>query len=90
MAANSRDRILDAAFRAFMKNGYATASMLEIATRARVPHPIGREAVGVPAACGHLKAQPDADQVDELPVLRLENHSVALISIDTQPDLYRF
>src|SRR5215470_12067807 len=31
-----RERILDAAFRAFMKNGYATASMLEIATRARV------------------------------------------------------
>jgi len=31
-----RERILDAAFAAFMKNGYATASMLEIATRARV------------------------------------------------------
>jgi AcrR family transcriptional regulator len=31
-----RKRILDAAFRAFMKSGYATASMLEIATRARV------------------------------------------------------
>jgi AcrR family transcriptional regulator len=31
-----RARILDAAFRAFMKSGYATASMLEIATRARV------------------------------------------------------
>src|SRR5438128_11319211 len=31
-----RDRMLGAAFRAFMKNGYATASMLEIATRARV------------------------------------------------------
>src|SRR5262249_7357040 len=31
-----RERILDAAFAAFMKSGYATASMLEIATHARV------------------------------------------------------
>ncbi len=31
-----RARILDAAFEAFMKNGYATSSTLEIATRARV------------------------------------------------------
>jgi AcrR family transcriptional regulator len=31
-----RERILDAAFAVFMKCGYATASMLEIATRARV------------------------------------------------------
>jgi AcrR family transcriptional regulator len=31
-----RERILDAAFAAFMKSGYAPASMLEIATRARV------------------------------------------------------
>ena len=31
-----RERILKAAFAAFMENGYATASMLEIATRARV------------------------------------------------------
>lgn len=31
-----RDRILEAAFTAFMKNGYATTSTLEIATRARV------------------------------------------------------
>jgi AcrR family transcriptional regulator len=31
-----RERILDAAFAAFMKSGYATASMLQIATRARV------------------------------------------------------
>jgi len=31
-----RNRILDAAFAAFMKSGYATASTLEIATRARV------------------------------------------------------
>ena len=31
-----RKRILEAAFAAFMKSGYATASMLEIATRARV------------------------------------------------------
>jgi AcrR family transcriptional regulator len=31
-----RERILDAAFAAFMKSGYATASMLDIATRARV------------------------------------------------------
>src|SRR6266851_7664982 len=31
-----RERILDAAFAAFMKNGYATTSTLEIATRARV------------------------------------------------------
>jgi len=31
-----RSRILDAAFAAFMKNGYAATSTLEIATRARV------------------------------------------------------
>jgi AcrR family transcriptional regulator len=31
-----RERILDAAFTAFMKSGYAAASTLEIATRARV------------------------------------------------------
>src|ERR1043165_4323519 len=31
-----RDRILEAAFAAFMKRGYASASTLEIATRARV------------------------------------------------------
>jgi AcrR family transcriptional regulator len=31
-----RERILDAAFAAFMESGYATASTLEIATRARV------------------------------------------------------
>jgi AcrR family transcriptional regulator len=31
-----RERILEAAFAAFMKSGYANASMLEIATRARV------------------------------------------------------
>ena len=31
-----RTRILDAAFAAFMKNGYASTSTLEIATRARV------------------------------------------------------
>ena len=32
----ARKRILEAAFAAFMKNGYATTSTLEIATRARV------------------------------------------------------
>lgn len=31
-----RKRILEAAFAAFMKSGYAAASMLEIATRARL------------------------------------------------------
>src|ERR1700722_15566299 len=31
-----RERILDAAFAEFIKNGYATASTLEIATRAHV------------------------------------------------------
>ena len=34
--ARVRERILEADFAAFMKSGYATASMLEIATRARV------------------------------------------------------
>jgi AcrR family transcriptional regulator len=34
--AGVRSRILDAAFAAFMKNGYAATSTLEIATRARV------------------------------------------------------
>src|SRR3984957_11841648 len=32
----ARERILEAAFAAFMKGGYATTSTLEIATRARV------------------------------------------------------
>src|SRR5438270_324650 len=35
-ATTVRERILAAAFEAFMKSGYATASTLEIATRARV------------------------------------------------------
>jgi AcrR family transcriptional regulator len=35
-AAEVRQRILDGAFEAFMKNGYAASSTLEIATRARV------------------------------------------------------
>ena len=34
--AEVRQRILDSAFEAFMKNGYAASSTLEIATRARV------------------------------------------------------
>jgi AcrR family transcriptional regulator len=34
--AQVRQRILDGAFEAFMENGYAASSMLEIATRARV------------------------------------------------------
>lgn len=34
--ATARERILDAAFAAFMEQGYAAASTLEIATRARV------------------------------------------------------
>jgi AcrR family transcriptional regulator len=34
--ATARERILEAAFAAFMKSGYATTSTLEIATRARV------------------------------------------------------
>lgn len=36
MTSVVRDRILDAAFAAFMKSGYASTSTLEIATRARV------------------------------------------------------
>jgi AcrR family transcriptional regulator len=35
-ATDVRERILDAAFAAFMKSGYASTSTLEIATRARV------------------------------------------------------
>jgi AcrR family transcriptional regulator len=35
-ATDARERILDAAFAAFMQTGYAAASTLEIATRARV------------------------------------------------------
>jgi AcrR family transcriptional regulator len=35
-ATDARERILDAAFTAFMKSGYASTSTLEIATRARV------------------------------------------------------
>jgi AcrR family transcriptional regulator len=35
-ASTARERILEAAFKAFMKSGYAAASTLEIASRARV------------------------------------------------------
>src|ERR1700752_882395 len=34
--SSARERILEAAFEAFMKSGYAAASTLEIASRARV------------------------------------------------------
>jgi AcrR family transcriptional regulator len=68
-----RARILDAAFRAFKKSGYATASTLEIATRARVSKRELYELVGnkqeMLIACITQRAK-RFDVPADLPVLR--------------------
>src|ERR1700726_2637995 len=68
-----RARILDAAFAAFMKSGYATASTLEIATRARVSKRELYALVGnkqeVLIACISERAK-RFDVPSDLPVLR--------------------
>ncbi len=68
-----RDRILDAAFAAFMKSGYATTSTLEIATRARVSKRELYALVGnkqeMLIACISERAQ-RLDVPADLPVLR--------------------
>ena len=53
-----RKRILDAAFAAFMKNGYATTSTLEIATRSRVSKRELYTLVGNKATGGKRASQP--------------------------------
>jgi AcrR family transcriptional regulator len=68
-----RERILEAAFRAFRKNGYATTSTLEIATRARVSKRELYELVGnkqeMLIACISERAK-RFDVPSDLPVLR--------------------
>jgi AcrR family transcriptional regulator len=68
-----RERILDAAFAAFMKSGYAMASMLEIATRARVSKRELYALVGnkqeMLIACIHRRAK-RLDAPADLPVAR--------------------
>src|SRR6202030_1320269 len=68
-----RKRILEAAFAAFMKSGYATTSMLEIATRARVSKRELYELVGnkqeMLIACISERAK-RFDVPTDLPVLR--------------------
>jgi AcrR family transcriptional regulator len=68
-----RERILDAAFAAFMKGGYAASSMLEIASRARVSKRELYELVGnkqeMLIACISERAK-RLDVPSELPVLR--------------------
>lgn len=68
-----RERILEAAFRAFRKSGYATTSTLEIATRARVSKRELYELVGnkqeMLVACISERAK-RLDVPTDLPVLR--------------------
>jgi AcrR family transcriptional regulator len=68
-----RERILEAAFRAFRKSGYATTSTLEIATRARVSKRELYELVGnkqeMLIACISERAK-RLDEPADLPVLR--------------------
>ena len=68
-----RERILEAAFRAFRKSGYATTSTLEIATRARVSKRELYELVGdkqeMLIACISERAK-RFDVPTDLPVLR--------------------
>src|SRR5258708_16977748 len=68
-----RERILEAAFRAFRKSGYATTSTLEIATRARVSKRELYELVGnkqeMLIACISERAK-RLDVPADLPVLR--------------------
>jgi AcrR family transcriptional regulator len=68
-----RERILEAAFAAFMKSGYATTSTLEIATRARVSKRELYELVGnkqeMLIACISERAK-RFDAPADLPVLR--------------------
>src|SRR5215467_12282919 len=83
-----RERILDAAFAAFMKSGYATASMLEIATRARVSKRELYALVGnkqeMLIACIRRRAK-RFDVGAELPILRdRETLAQVLVSFGTK------
>src|SRR6201993_1103903 len=68
-----RERILEAAFRAFRKSGYATTSTLEIATRARVSkrelYELGGKKQEMLIACISERAK-RLDVPADLPVLR--------------------
>ena len=83
-----RERILDAAFAAFMKSGYAGASMLEIATRARVSKRELYTLVGdkqeMLIACIRRRAK-RFDVPADLPVLRdRETLAQVLVSFGTK------
>jgi AcrR family transcriptional regulator len=83
-----RERILAAAFAAFMKSGYASASMLEIATRARVSkrelYAIVGDKQEMLIACIRERAK-RFDVPADLPVLRdRESLARVLISFGTK------
>src|SRR5258706_5548295 len=83
-----RERILEAAFAAFMESGYATTSTLEIATRARVSKRELYALVGnkqeMLIACISERAK-RLDVPADLPVLRdLETLSQVLTSFGTK------
>src|SRR5712692_313530 len=83
-----RERILEAAFRAFRKSGYATTSTLEIATRARVSKRELYELVGnkqeMLIACISERAK-RLDLPADLPVLRdRETLEQVLVSFGTK------
>jgi AcrR family transcriptional regulator len=83
-----RERILEAAFAAFMKSGYAAASTLEIATRARVSKRELYAFVGnkheMLIACISRRAK-RFDVGAELPVLRdRETLAQVLVSFGTK------
>ena len=85
-----RERILDAAFAAFMKSGYAMASTLEIATHARVSKRELYALVGnkqeMLIACISERAKRFSVPAD-LPVLRdretLESHQEPVTHLDS-------
>jgi AcrR family transcriptional regulator len=83
-----RERILDAAFAAFMKSGYATTSTLEIATRARVSKRELYRLVGnkqeILVACISRRAS-RLEMPADLPVLRdRETLAQVLVSFGTK------
>lgn len=87
-AAALRQRILEAAFAAFMESGYATTSTLEIATRARVSKRELYTLVGnkqeMLIACISERAK-RLDATAQLPVLRdRETLAQALVSFGTK------
>lgn len=91
-----RERLLDAAFSAFMEHGYAGASTLEIATRARVSkrelyaHFRNKEALfaaGIEASAPRIKNPVELPAIANREVLveALKRYGVATLSGVTEP-----